>query len=399
MNKILVLCINFFVTFCLFGNVSAAWIDQVELDGVVHFFSDSQPEVARYDLNAEIWLDSLTLPTNSETLSAGHVDEDGFYLAFGPRLFRYDSNLENEVFIGIASGAEITNLETFDDLIVAFKETGGESITSFSKATNTIRDQFSVTNTFSQFIFLDFDEETRNIAGFDSRSTPELITLSIDEAGQFGVPTSLRFTGFPFSSNSSNILGFLNNGLIVTNNALASNQGEFLLELPARAIDFISRNDVPILLTESSVISLNSNYTVAGDFSLTNSGFAIFPTSDGVLVFGEDNENPERPSLEVATFEELGTPSSFEPVSPEGITFVADDSFVSNNDILHLFSKKFQTLFRWDIATQSYLTSINLPPNTETVAYSTLLNRIYLADTDGQIDQCTSEPWCSPHPL
>jgi hypothetical protein len=88
-----------FATAWLTSLPSAAQVTTQRFGDLVYQPKASPPTAEIYDLAAETWLDPVTLPAKETELTTAWVDADGFYLAYGTSVFRYDAEVSGEVFL------------------------------------------------------------------------------------------------------------------------------------------------------------------------------------------------------------------------------------------------------------------------------------------------------------
>lgn len=72
-------------------------------------------------------------------------------------------------------------------------------------------------------------------------------------------------------------------------------------------------------------------------------------------------------------------------INPATITFIPDDAFVSQNDVVYLLSQQHQSIFTWDVKNQYWGTTIPLEGSPQYFAYSAMSNAIFTLYADGRI--------------
>ena len=73
------------------------------------------------------------------------------------------------------------------------------------------------------------------------------------------------------------------------------------------------------------------------------------------------------------------------PIDAPDLPFTPDKTFIDNSNILYLLSKEHQSLFRWDVSQQKWITTIPLRGSPDFVSYSPINHVIYSAYNDGKI--------------
>ena len=73
-------------------------------------------------------------------------------------------------------------------------------------------------------------------------------------------------------------------------------------------------------------------------------------------------------------------------IDPATITFIPDDAFVSLNDVVYVLSQQHQSIFTWDIKSQSWGTTIPLEVSPQYFTHSNVNNAIFTLYPDGTIN-------------
>src|SRR5690606_13670326 len=64
----------------------------LEHGGTAYLFPRAGSVIERYDFTQRDWLTPLSFPDVPDTATTAHVDEDGYYVAFGRALYRYSED-------------------------------------------------------------------------------------------------------------------------------------------------------------------------------------------------------------------------------------------------------------------------------------------------------------------
>ncbi len=128
-------------TLCTIGSiVEAGLVQSVQNDSVVSFFMDSPSRIEQYNLASRQWLFAINLSSTHGTLTAGSIDSDGIYAAYGTEAYRYDLGGSNE--IHIADTEQSTSQILVDGNILFLNSQYGR-FTSVDKNSNTVVANYS----------------------------------------------------------------------------------------------------------------------------------------------------------------------------------------------------------------------------------------------------------------
>lgn len=374
------------------GPVSAQIASNRSDDLVYHFFAEpARAEV--YDLASEEWLDPIPLPEKPERLTSGFVDSDGIYLAYGTAIYRYGLDADEETLVS-ETDHPVTVLHTDDSVLFAVESENSyseaNSFRSFSKASNSaldLRQGFGF-----ELSTLEFDVSKNGIQYMDFRS---LRTLAYDADGYFGDIESQSFTaGDPFSGPTRS---WLEPGgeLVIGNRGGVFDGFDFneFARLPIEP-DLVAFRDANtfFIAKGSRVSSLDATYRVRESMTLPFEIGEFHQYGEKLFAFGASSTSSRGVAAEALSFDELDVPASDAPRDPSGLAYEPEYAFLDNRGIVHLFSRKFRCLFRWDPVTQTYLDSINFEGVPWYVAYSPSLNRVYISYQDGTVEQADLPP-------
>ena len=109
--------------------------------GDVGWFVDpAKPEIDRYDIAAERWLDPVVLRDAPGPATAALVDEDGVVAAFGNRIYRYAADGTSPTWL-FATQQDVVSLHSDGRFLFVVTNTATNGrVTSVDKTTNAIVD-------------------------------------------------------------------------------------------------------------------------------------------------------------------------------------------------------------------------------------------------------------------
>ncbi len=366
--------------------LSAQWIDTNRSGGLAWFFFSSPARAEIYDLVAEEWLPPVSLPVKSEAMTAAYADADGIYLAYGKSLYRYDLSGEGEQFLFSAT-LPIGMVTTDGSLLFSYSKgtySDGYTFTSLSKTNNNLIDTYS-SSSYQTFGSAQILPEQNQFVGINSSSSR---SLPYNASGMFG---TTKPSSFP-SPYPSKIWYFPGGDISITNNGglHESFSNRRLRTLPVTPDEVVFRGaDIPIVREGRKITAFSNTDRELGEKDIAHAVGKLYVEGDKVFAFGADIETPHGMAVSATPFSELGDPQPGEPKDPFGLSYNPESVFVGNDGVVHLFSRAYQCLFRWDPASQSYLPSINLDGVPWHVSYATSQNRVYLSYRNGRIEKGT----------
>ncbi|WAC18242.1 hypothetical protein OVA24_13450 [Luteolibacter sp. SL250] len=354
---------------CLFqGMLHARWLGMDQLGIDVFLYESDSNQITRYDISAGASKPRVELPDGRPQMTAACADEGGLLVAFGSSVYRYDPEGGNESLI-FQGSSTVEHILT-DGNLVFISEWRYNGIFLICLDRNTLATLGTWQNTSGTFTAPAISRSTNGLI-FTRYSSSYHTVLTYGDDGTFTEP------GLP--SNTS-----------------ARSPGTWLWPDGSRYMD-----------TTGTVRGTSHPYPMDGSINRTISRAAIIPgrgvvviSDDVVAAYSEDfklveqiaitNRTPERLAVhdgKLAIFHTTGTPTLVTldalfgpapatPPDPATLTYLPDRIFRSNNGVIHLFSATHKAIFRWDPATQSYLTTIPLL-GPSVVAYSPAHDAIY----------------------
>lgn len=356
----------------------------VEYSEVGYFFNSYSDLVSRYDIAQERWLDDLKLENVFSGPTAGHVDADGIYVAFGKALYRYDTSGKNRTHlinvqdnvIGIHSDGNVLFVNYSSDL--------NAQLLSIDKSRNTVIDSF---NSYPDAVYGSAIAPSVNrIFGRTAGLSPsDIHYVEYTDAGTFAgagdspyhgdYPTASRVWVYPDGSRVVDDSGvvYSTDGLVYLNKLGAIDD-----------VDFLGAK-IPIVLYGSTVTSYTAASLPSGSLTLARPATKIFVNETAVVAFSADPSAVHGYQTQIVPLTDLKAPTPVDPVNPVGLAFVPDKIMVMPDRSVLLFSKAHQSIFRWNPYSQSYQQTIPLVGTPKYCDYSAVNNTIYLAYASGLI--------------
>lgn len=359
----------------------------VESEGIVHFFFlNGENRIERYDLGASSWLSTINVtPPLGSSMTEGWVDEDGIYLAFEKTLKRYDLNGGNEVHIRNTPFDIDAILSDGDYIIVVYQQSYDRYFSTILKSDNSIVDDADVGRYTSQGFSI--DPVNRVIFSRSTGVSPsDILKVTYDSSGVFAnqvdsphhgdYPSGTQTFVFPDGQRVVDSSGTIYSG--GTLDYLASFAGD------VDDIQFYG-GTVPIVLRGNTLVAYSSANLETGRKTISQTAETIALDGDAILAFYVDSGKPQGVGIINVRLSDLNPENPGDPVDPVGALYTPDKAMLGADGVLYLFSRKFQSIFRWDVATRQYLETIPLAVLPSDVTYSAAHEKIYTAIETGEI--------------
>lgn len=380
--SILALCVSFLVSI---SSTFGALIESRTVGNTAYFIQSAPGRVDRYDLASRQWLSSVTLPAARGTPTCGHVDADGIYVTYGTAVYRYSLTGTGEVHLVNAPSNPIAIHTDGNLLFVNHSTSLYAKVISINKSTN---NQIAVFENYIDEIHgSSIAPSVNKMFGRTTGVSPADITfVSYNDAGVFSggggsphhgdYPSALRTWVFP---DEAKVLD--DAGMIYSTGDL-SYVGS--LGGAVNQVAFVGTN-IPIVLRGAELIAYNVGLLPVGNKVLTYTPTRIFVNAQDVIAFTVDATPTTGLRVNVIPLSTLSAPLPGAPIDPNGLPYTPDHVFQDNAGVVNLFSKAKQSIFRWSVASQSYLPTIPLVGIPSYATYSSALNRVYLAYPTGLI--------------
>lgn len=355
----------------------------LEHNDVGYFFLESSPRVRRYSIASEEWLSTVALANGSAGATAGHVDDDGIYVAYGKSVYRYNSDGSGQTFLLNAQNNVIAIHS--DGPLLFLNHTNGSytRFISVDKTTNTVID--TIDDYLETVYGSSIAPEANRIFGRTWGTSPSDITyVEYDDNGQFTANNDSPYHGdYPRASRT---WVFPNDSKVVDDSGtIYSTSGLTRLNSFATTIDDIDflGADVPIVLSGDTLTAYTSGILPTGSTTLSGTPSEIFVNDTNVITFTPDPLTGYQ--TEIIPLANLDPPTPGQPVDPVGLPYTPDKVELAADGTVLLYSKSHQSIFRWDPVNERYEDTIPLIGTAEFMAYSSETNTVYLAYESGLI--------------
>jgi hypothetical protein len=370
------------------GAFALDWVGSQTHAGIAYFFVSSPARVDRYHLANRQWLAPIILPGARGALTTAAVDADGLYVAYDTSIYRYSLTGTNEQFL-VTSSTLVRSLHTDGNLLlvnhssflfarlISVDKSNNQVITTFSQNTPSAPMGTSSAPTLNKLF---------GCRPFSSNNFEEVVSVSYNDDGTFvGATDSPYNANFPTATKTwvfPNEDRFVDNVGVVYSTADMTYVKSFDSDISDLCF---SGTDIPILLSGNRLTVYTTALLPAGSTQLDVTPKTIYVQGTDVLAFIPTGTSAI--NVLVVPLSNLQPPAAVEPVDPNGLAYTPDASFVGQDGVVYLLSKTHQNIFRWDSATQAYLSSIPLTATPDFAAYSPSQHAIYLALPSGLINR------------
>jgi Ca2+-binding RTX toxin-like protein len=365
-----------------------------ESDGVGYFLNSDPSRVERYDAAAEAWLDPVELSSPTGDPTVAHIDDDGYYAAFGKTVYRYDLDGSNRTHL-LNAASNVSSILTDGNLLILLH---GSDAVSIDKNTNTVIDaadfRYSLRGPSIQ-------TDLNYIFARDSGVSPSDIRyLNYDDDGKFGSLRDSPYHGdFPGASET---WVFPDGSKVVdSSGTIYQTEGLTWWKSFGADVDDIGFQDdgTPIVLDGDKLVRFNEKMLPVADATLPEEAAHMLLSDVSAIVFVEDANAASGYTPTVVPLDDLQAPVPGDPVNPVGLEYTPDTIKVTPDGTLLLFSAEHKSVFRWDSQRQAYGTTIPLVGDPEFMTYSPTSGVMYIADEAGlirEMDLSAASPSLEP---
>jgi hypothetical protein len=358
------------------------WVEFQVRNDIAYLLRKSPSEVMRYDLANAQWLPSLAL---EDIPSAFAVGPSHIYVASDRKIERVDLQGANKVHVGNSPDTVIALFLDGNVLIANRSSYLYSRFSSYSTVTHALID------THEDYPHAMFGAAhapvTNRIYGRTYGISPaDIDYLAYDDAGTFLVqrdspyhgvyPWASRVWAWPDGSKVVDDSGTVYLGVDLT----------YAGTLPAGTTDVAFHGiDVPIALIDAEVVAFNHALLETGRATLTLPGRNLTVRGNTVFVFNEDPSSPTRVGVEQLSLSSLSPVAPGTPVSPVGLAYTVTSSAIDDAGIIYVLSKPHSSIFRWDVVTQKYLSTIPLAQTGDAIVFSAAHDALFLLGTNRTI--------------
>lgn len=361
------------------------WSFRARHADVVYFTFATPARLERYDMAQEKWLPSVPL---SGSATALHVDAAGIFLATGRTVSRRALDGSNEQAL-YNTANDINGLLGDASFLFVFAPNGGESrVASLRKTDGQLVANWS--SYYEMSAGYSIAPNSRRLYGVNTYTSGfSTVELAYTETGTFGaLQERWSDTGSYYANVRTYV--FPNESAVVRHNGMVYNiPGLAYRASLAGAFDDAGfhGSDVLIVLRGNKLFAYANTLLESGSLTLPTAAGAIAVRAGQVFAFGADATSA---SGIVAAKYAVSSITAAQPgaaIEPDKLAFVPDDVIPAADGSLFMFSKRFQSIFRWSPTERRFTASLPLLGGPEKVAYSAALNRLYLGYSTGRINQ------------
>lgn len=367
------------------------WANSLEHNGIAYRMdaSDSTAAIFRYDLENEAWLAKLNITVPGGTLNWITISSDGIFVAYGSRVDQYDLDGRNRVELVAAAAKPVERVfvDEIDDSLLIMTHAGG-SISTLDFATGVVAYSNQSASNWNTILVHDAAHNRLFGAG-----TTNGQTLGTSYAADGLLQGATVYTAGIYSSYTPVIWLSPEGDRLFTNstvvNDVETGAPAGRLETGIDRLGFIGSSPVVVYNDEATLYGSDTLLPV-GKIELHPHTVALFGRDDKLVAFvpGPDGYDVREYALDSFT--------APQPVlDPQRLAFLPDAIVPASDGSLLLLSRRNGSLFRWDSAAQTYLSTIDLYDEPAHLTYSESLNIAFLAYKSGlvsRIDLSAAEP-------
>ncbi len=320
----------------------------------------------------------------ARSASTGTVDSSGIVVGYDKSVYRYDSTGAAETHV-VNSENTVKSLHIDGDLLLINHSNGYYArFISVNLTSNQVIASFE--NYIDSVYGAAIARSTNRIFGSREGTSPDDVTyVEYRDDGTFvGGGDSPNHGDYP---SSSKVWVFPDEGRFVDDSGTVYAGGSL-----AYAGSFGSRIDdiafhggsVPIVLNGNRITSYTTALLPAGGITLQVAPQKIFLTGENVVAFFPTDSTSEIGTVSIP-LSDLQAPEAGALVEAGGLPYTPDAVFHDGADLLYIAALSHQSIFRWQVSTQRYLTSIPLIGVPDHVAYSPSSSHIYLSYATGLV--------------
>ncbi|MEM6468543.1 MAG: hypothetical protein AAF802_03165 [Planctomycetota bacterium] len=362
----------------------------LQVSDTAYFISDSEPVIRRYDISNEEWISPINLPTD-DTPTAGHVDSDGIYVAYGTSVYRYDSDGSSEQHL-LSTTSDVLAIHSDNNLLLVNHSSDWSGrATSIDKTTNSVidtaGDSFPERNDVTSGVSVD---QTHNrVIGRSAGTGPgDIAFIEYDDEGFFG--DSGRNLNHGRFRNTSRTWVFPEDSRVVddSGNIYSTDSLIWRNSLGTQVSDVAFRDGgLPVVLGGSTLTLYDGSLLPEGTTQLDYTPEEIFVNSDNVITFLESATHENGFRVDAISLASVKPPEPLDFVDPTGLVYAPDEIEVAADGSLLIYSRADSSVFRWDVSSRQYTQSIPLIGSPDFMAYSAVNDTIYLAYSSGLIHE------------
>ena len=361
------------------GQTSTAWLDATRFGSVAYFLFASPAKIERYDLSTGTWLDPISLPDGP---TAFGVSASGIWVAFGASYSKFTLDGATETIYPTAGGTVSWIFEANGKLYLI--TSGGYSGQTFS----VVDVASGLTLGWKSFSYsmrgLSFAKAKGKIFGRSSNVSPsDIVQVTLTADGLVDSQTDSPAHGDYPGANRTFL--FPGEGRVVDDAGIIYSTGDlgYLGSFAGAFLDLDFAGESPVMLRNgNTLVGFSPGLIESGRKTIAANQLRLYVSDSVAHTFALANGRGV-----VATqtaLDGLKPPTPGPAIDPTNLAYTPDTIEFGNGTVF-LLSKLHQSIFRWSVVSQSYLTSISLTEVPQQMTYCAALNRLYLAYTGGRI--------------
>ncbi|MEZ4594532.1 MAG: PKD domain-containing protein [Chloroflexota bacterium] len=353
---------------------------------VAYFLFSDPIKLERYDIVAGTWLEPITFDALLGTPSAVAADDSYLFVAFGQAVYRFNLDGTGQLHLYNTSSAVKELFANGPNLLINFSSGSTGRLATLEKATGLLIDVGSYI--YDSLNGASYAPDLGKVFGRNSGISPsDIIYVTVGSDGILGASA----IDSPYHGTYPNATGtflFPGNGRVVDTAGIVYNTSDlsYSNSLAGAVNDLDFYGDLPIVLRGGTLIAFSNTLLETGSYTpLDHTPAKIYLDNDTILSFYfEATRGVAVSPIDVAL---LSPDVPGDPVDPYGLEFNVNSVALGNDEIIYMLSKSQLSIFRWSVASRSYLETIPLAAAPSYMAYSPTTNRIYLAYASGEITQ------------
>ncbi len=355
------------------GSAQTPWLQSHRLGNEVRFLYSNL--VRRYDLTTRSWLPDITLPRSGATAFTG--DDLGNAVAYGTSIYRYSPSWSGESAPSLSSNP-VRTLFLDGSLIisVAYNETSG-TVTTYNRNSGAVISSRPQDPGFDGSpIHL---KSQRRLVGWrysTTFSSRELASASYTSTGSISGTTPLGPSSYePFrlflSPDERLIINSSGTCYLANSGAIAG----VIMAYSVRSAAWIGNS--PVLLSDNTLTATRPDLTIAANLAIASNASELALHLSDAFIF---RPTASAPSVETIPLTRINAPDPvIGPVDPSGFRYDINHSSISPDNVIHLFSRQLQSIFRWSTSSRSYLKSLPLQQEAVSAFSNRVSSRLFLA--------------------
>ncbi len=358
------------------GPATAAWLDAERSGDVVYFLFDIPAKIERYDLNTNAWLKPISLPSGPKAFT---VSGTSIYVAFGASVSAFPLDGSTETVLGnlpfsIGSVNELKGKLYLGD-------TYGSKFSAMNETTGAIAGSTNLWYSATGFSLAPTKNKIFSVSTGVSPS--DILQTVINADGTIGAQTDSPYHGDYPTGTRTYVFG--GEGRVATNAGIVYSAGDlsYLGSLAGSFTDGDFSGSSPVILRGTTLYGYSTGLLETGRKTLSGQPLRVFVANGKISTFAFVSG---RGAAQTSTpLTDLVPPSPGPGIDPTNLTYTPDTVEFGNGGVIYLLSKLNQSIFRWSMPERRYLSTIPLADVPQRMAFSSVLNRIYLSYADGRI--------------